>query len=440
MHKILVLGAGFVAGPLVRYFMDRPDAALTVADVEVGKAKALVGDDPRARAIGLDLKDSDGLVREIRAADIVVSLVPYTFHPTVARDCIALGKNMVTTSYAGEALTALDGDARRAGVVVLTEVGLDPGIDHMEAMRIIDGVKDRGGKVAGFTSYCGGLPAPEANTNPFGYKFSWSPRGVLLAGKNAARFLRDGREIQVPARDLFDHYEMRRVRELGDFEGYPNRDSLPYIGLYGIPETRTMFRGTLRYPGWCETLKRISDLELLDQEETDLAGLSVRDFVARRIGRPGVADLKAALGEKLQLPPASEVIGRLEWLGLLGDDHLPLERGSALDVLEALMLRKLSYAPGERDMIILQHEFVSVDARGHKEKITSTLIDYGTPGGDSSMARTVGLPAAVGTRLILEGKVRQKGICLPVHPEIYDPILNDLEAHGIVFKEEQSAV
>jgi len=440
MHKILVLGAGFVAGPLVRYFLDRPDAALTVADVEVGKAKAIVGDHPRARAIALDLADADGLVREVRAADIVVSLVPYTFHPAVARACIALGKNMVTTSYAGEAMTALDGDARRAGVVVLNEVGLDPGIDHMEAMRIIDGVKGRGGKVVGFTSYCGGLPAPEANTNPFGYKFSWSPRGVLLAGKNAARFLKDGREIHVPARDLFDHFEMRRVRELGDFEGYPNRDSLPYIGLYGIPETRTMFRGTLRYPGWCESLKKISDLGLLDQEETDLAGLSVREFVARRIGKPGVADLKAALGEKLQLHPASEVLARLEWLGLLGDDRLPLERGSALDVLEALMLRKLSYAPGERDMIILQHEFVTVDARGHKEKITSTLIDFGTPGGDSSMARTVGLPAAAGTRLVLEGKVRRKGICLPVHPEIYEPILNDLEAHGIVFKEEQSAV
>ena len=429
-----------MAGPLVRYFLGRPDTAVTVADMEIAKAKALVGAQGRGRAIALDLKDGDGLKKEIAGADIVVSLVPYTFHPTVARQCIALAKNMVTTSYAGEAMTALDSNARRAGIVILNEVGLDPGIDHMEAMRIIHGLKDRGGTILGFTSYCGGLPAPDAKTNPFGYKFSWSPRGVLLAGKNAARYLKDGREIRVPAEDLFDHYTMRTIRGLGDFEGYPNRDSFPYIELYGIPETRTMFRGTLRYPGWCETLKKIADLGLLDQTETDLRGMSHREFVARLIGRSGTPDLKAALVERLRLKPGSKVIDRLEWLGLLSGERLPFDRGSALDVLEALMLNKLQYGPGERDMIVLQHEFDAVDADGRREKIMSTLIDYGDPGGDSSMARTVGLPAAVGTRLILDGKIRRKGVCLPVHPEIYEPILEDLEAHGLSFKEERSAV
>jgi saccharopine dehydrogenase (NADP+, L-glutamate forming)/spermidine synthase len=429
-----------VAGPLVRYFLGRPGTAVTVADMEIAKAKALVGAQGRGRAIALDLKDGDGLKKEIAGADIVVSLVPYTFHPTVARQCIALAKNMVTTSYAGEAMTALDSNARRAGIVILNEVGLDPGIDHMEAMRIIHGLKDRGGTILGFTSYCGGLPAPDAKTNPFGYKFSWSPRGVLLAGKNAARYLKDGREIRVPAEDLFDHYTMRTIRGLGDFEGYPNRDSFPYIELYGIPETRTMFRGTLRYPGWCETLKKIADLGLLDQTETDLRGMSHREFVARLIGRSGTPDLKAALVERLRLKPGSKVIDRLEWLGLLSGERLPFDRGSALDVLEALMLNKLQYGPGERDMIVLQHEFDAVDADGRREKIMSTLIDYGDPGGDSSMARTVGLPAAVGTRLILDGKIRRKGVCLPVHPEIYEPILEDLEAHGLSFKEERSAV
>jgi len=440
MKTILVLGAGFVAGPLIRYFLDRPDAIITSADVDIAKAKALVGAHERGRALALDLKDADGLGKEIRQADIVVSLVPNTFHPIVARHCIALGKNMVTASYAGEAMKALDGDARRAGVVILNEAGLDPGIDHMEAMRIIHAVKSQGGTILGFTSYCGGLPAPEAKTNPFGYKFSWSPRGVLMAGKSPARFLKDGREVQIPAEDLFDHYEIRPIRGLGDFEGYPNRDSFSYIGLYGIPETRTMFRGTLRYPGWCATLKKIADLGLLDENETDLAGLTFRDFVARLIGKAGVPDLKAALGEKLRLQPDSEILDRLEWLGLLSGERLSLERGSALDVLEVLMLQKLQYAPGERDMIILQHEFLAADARGRKERITSTLIDYGKPGGDSSMARTVGLPAAIGTRLILEGKIRRRGICLPVHPEFYKPILDDLEAQGIVFKEERSAV
>ena len=428
-----------MAGPLVRYFLDRPDAAVTVADMEMAKAKALVGVHARGRALALNLKDEDGLKKEISQADIVVSLVPYTFHPTVAGLCLGLKKNMVTTSYAGEAMTGLDGDARRAGVVILNEVGLDPGIDHMEAMRIIRGVKDRGGTILGFTSTCGGLPAPEANTNPFGYKFSWSPRGVLLAGKNAARYLKDGREVRVPAEDLFDHFEMRSIHGLGDFEGYPNRDSLPYIELYGIPETRTMFRGTLRYPGWCETLKKIADLGLLDQTETDMRGVSHREFVASLIGSSGARDLKAALAERLRLKPGSKVIDRLEWLGLLSEERLPFERGSALDVLEALMLNKLQYGPEERDMIVLQHEFLAADAEGRRERIVSTLIDYGVPGGDSSMARTVGLPAAVGTRLILEGRIRRTGVCLPVHPEIYEPILEDLEAHGIVFNEERAA-
>ena len=428
-----------MAGPLVRYFLDRPDTAVTIADVEIAKAKALAGSRGRGRAIALDLKDEDGLKKEISGADIVVSLVPYTFHPAVARLCIALKKNMVTTSYAGEAMTGLDSDARRAGIVILNEVGLDPGIDHMEAMRIIHSVKDRGGTILGFTSYCGGLPAPEAKANPFGYKFSWSPRGVLLAGKNAARYLKDGREISVPAEDLFDHYTMRTIRGLGDFEGYPNRDSLPYVELYGIPETRTMFRGTLRYPGWCETLKKIADLGLLDQTETDLRGMSHGEFIARLIGRSGTSDLKAALVEWLRLEPGSKIIDRLEWLGLLSGGRLPFDRGSALDVLEALMLNKLRYGPGERDMIVLQHEFQAVDADGGKERILSTLIDYGDPSGDSSMARTVGLPASIGTRLVLEGKIQRKGVCLPVHPEIYEPILEDLGAHGLFFKVERSA-
>jgi saccharopine dehydrogenase-like NADP-dependent oxidoreductase len=260
-----------------------------------------------------------------------------------------------------------------------------------------------------------------------------------LAGTNAARYLKDGREIRVPAEDLFAHYEMRSIPGLGDFEGYPNRDSLPYIDLYGIPETKTMLRGTLRYPGWCQTLKKIADLGLLDQTEQDLGGLTFRDFLVPLIGRTGAKDLKAALAEKLRLKPDSSILGRLEWLGLLDETRLPMERGSALDVLERLMLDKLQYRPGERDMIILEHEFIAVDAAGKKEKITSTLIDYGTPGGDSSMARTVGLPAAAGTRLVLEGKIRRTGVCLPVYPEIYEPVLEDLEAHGIVFRERRTA-
>ncbi len=438
MKKILVLGAGFVAGPVVKYFLERPDTDVTVADMELAKAKALVGSRPHGRALALNLRDQGGLNKAVSGADVVVSLVPYTFHPLVAETCIALRRNMVTTSYAGEAMRALDEKARRAGIVILNEAGLDPGIDHMEAIRIIHEVKNRGGKVLGFTSYCGGLPAPEANDNPFGYKFSWSPRGVLLAGKNPAHYLKDGQDVQVSAETLFDHYTMIPIEGLGRFEGYPNRDALPYIGLYGIPETRTMFRGTLRYPGWCETLKAIAELGLLEQEERDLRGKTYADLVRALAGAPKARDLKGKLRGKLDLKPDSKVIDRLEWLGLLSEDRISLERGSPLDALEKLMLKRLQYEEGERDMVVLQHEFVVADDRGEKQKITSTLIDFGVPGGDSSMARTVGLPAAAGARLVLEGRIRRTGVLLPVHPEVYGPILEELEKHGIVFSVKKS--
>jgi saccharopine dehydrogenase (NADP+, L-glutamate forming)/spermidine synthase len=432
------LGAGFVAGPVVKYFLERPETDVTVADMELEKAKALVGSRANGQALVLNLRDQDGLNKVIAGADVVVSLVPYTFHPLVAETCIALRRNMVTTSYVGEAMRALDEKAREAGIVILNEVGLDPGIDHMEAMRIIHEVKNQGGKILGFTSYCGGLPAPEANNNPFGYKFSWSPRGVLLAGKNAAHYLKDGQDVQVSAESLFDHYTMIPVEGLGRFEGYPNRDALPYIGLYGIPETRTMFRGTLRYPGWCETLKKIADLGLLEQDEMDLRGKTHADLVRDLAGAPEAQDIKSELRRKLGLKPDSKVIDKLEWLGLLSENRISLEYGSPLDVLEMLMLKRLQYEEGERDMVVLQHEFVAVDDRGKKQKITSTLIDFGVPGGDSSMARTVGLPAAVGTRLVLEGRIRRTGVSVPVHPEVYGPILEELENHGIVFNVKKS--
>lgn len=437
MNTVLVLGAGFVAGPLVRYFLERPDAAVRVADVESSKAQALIGSHPRGKALSLDLQNEEALKKEIAGADLVVSLVPYGFHPTVARHCIAFRKNMVTTSYASEAMKSLDADARRAGITLLNEVGLDPGIDHMEAMRVIDEIKARDGRVLGFISYCGGLPAPEANTNPWGYKFSWSPRGVLLAGKNAAHYLKDGREVDIPGPELFAHYEMVTIKGLGVFEGYANRDSRPYAALYGIPETRTMFRGTLRYPGWCATLKKIGDVGLLDQTERDLKGTTYAALLKSLAGLAPLGDLRTALADKLGLSAKSGILDRWEWLGLFNDEPIPMARGSALDVLEHLMLRKLRYAEGERDMIVLRHAFRYAGPDGREKSVTSTLIDYGIPGGDSAMARTVGLPAAAGARLLLEGKISRKGVCLPVHSEIYGPILRELRSRGIIFREDE---
>ena len=437
MKKVLILGAGLVAKPLVRYLLDQPDFKVEVASRTVSKAVKLIDNHPDGEAKELNLKDEEGLKKEIADSDLVISMVPYGFHPKVAQYCITFGKHMVTTSYVSEAMQNLDGEAKNAGILILNEIGLDPGIDHMEAMRIIHEVEEKDGEIQSFTSYCGGLPAPEANTNPFGYKFSWSPIGVLLAGKNSAQYLKDGQEVQIPAEDLFKDYGLINIEGLGEFEGYPNRNSLPYIELYGIQSTETMLRGTLRNKGWCSTMKKMVDLGLLDEEEKEWEGLTYRDFMRRLMNDPAEQDIKKALGVHLSIQEDSDIIQRFEWLGLLSDEAITVSKGSALDILGARMLEKLQYEEGERDMIILQHQFVASYPDDTKEKITSTLIDFGIPDGDSSMARTVGLPAAIATRLILEGKIELAGVHIPVIQKIYEPVLQELKGLNIAFKEKK---
>jgi saccharopine dehydrogenase (NADP+, L-glutamate forming) len=439
MKNALVLGAGLVARPLVQYLLAQPDVAVTVADVEAGRAAKLVGDHPRGSATVLDIADRNALAAAIGRAEVVVSMVPYTFHPVVAELAIDKGVSMVTASYVSPAMRALDARAKDRGIILLNEVGLDPGIDHMEAMRVIHEVHDAGGRVLAFTSWCGGLPAPEANTNPFGYKFSWSPRGVLLASKNSAKFLKDGRIVTIPSAELFARPETIGIPGLGDFEGYPNRDSIQYKDTYGIPEAATVFRGTLRYPGWCETIRAMVELGLLDDAPKDRTGLTWNGLMGELSHAGPGSDVKAAVAARLGLRAGSAVAARLEWLGLYDETHLPMPRASVLDNLTALMMGRLGYAAGERDMVVLQHEFLA-QAGGRTERIVSTLVDYGVPGGDSSMSRTVGLPAAIGARLILEGRIALKGVQVPVVPEIYGPILAELEPLGVRFAEKRQVL
>lgn len=435
MSQVLVLGAGLVARPLVQYLLDQPDFQVTVASRTVEKAGALIGDRPNGRALAFDIeREPERLDDLVAQADLAVSMLPYIHHLQVAQACLRYRRHLVTTSYVKDEMRALDGAARQAGVLFLNEIGLDPGIDHMSAMRIIDRVHANGGQVVSFRSYCGGLPAPEANTNPFGYKFSWSPRGVLLAGRNDARYLEDGQVVEVPNRRLFATRHTVPVEGVGDLDAYPNRDSLPYIQLYGIPEARTMYRGTLRYPGWCETWQKFVELGLLDlTEREDLVGMTYRQLLAHLIGRPETSDLRRDLAVHLNLPEDSPVLDRFEWLGLLSDAPLPPQR-TILDVLAVRMQERLQYAPGERDMVVLLHDFVA-EYPDRRERIRSWLVDFGIPHGDTAMARTVGLPAAIATRLILQGVIRLTGVHIPVLPAIYEPVLAELEERGIRVEE-----
>jgi saccharopine dehydrogenase-like NADP-dependent oxidoreductase len=382
--------------------------------------------------------EPDRLALIIADHDIAVSLLPWQYHPQVARACLDEGKHMVTTSYVKDDMMALDAEAKDKGIILLNEVGVDPGIDHMTAMKVINRVQAEGGEITTFQSYCGGLPAPDANDNPYGYKFSWSPRGVLLAGLNNARYKRYGDVVEVPGQELFDHVWKVNVELEGvptDLEGYPNRDSIPYEEVYGIHPRDVMFRGTLRNPGWCASMKQVARLGWLGTDPmSDLEGRTYADLTARLAGADATADLKGKVAGRLGVDADGPEIANMEWLGLLGTDPLP---GPAVpvDILTARMLEKMSYNEGERDMLVLQHTFMA-EFSDRREYITSTMIDFGIPGGDSSMNRTVGLPAAVGVRLILEGRFTQPGVIVPVMREFYEPALEELERLGIQFTEE----
>jgi saccharopine dehydrogenase (NADP+, L-glutamate forming)/spermidine synthase len=436
MKKVLVLGAGLVAKPMVRYLLEKAGFKVKVATRTVSKAERIIDGHPNGEAVAANVTDADQLRSMIPEADLVVSLVPYTYHVQVAEIAIEFGKHALTTSYVSPEMQELDSAARDANVLVLNELGLDPGIDHMSAMKIIHEVQSQGGKVTGFKSYCGGLPAPDANTNPWGYKFSWSPRGVVMAGKNSARFLDNGQEIAVPGPELFAQVAPVDIPGFGRLESYPNRDSIPYTDLYGIQGTQAMYRATLRYPGWCAPWKMLVDLGFLDEEERNVSGLTYAELLSQFVPGASAATLKQDLARHLGIAENSDAITRYEWLGLLGNDVIPAERSSPLDVLADRLLVMMPYQAGERDMVVLHHDFSIEHPEDGQKKITSTLIDFGIPNGDSSMARTVGLPAAIGVRYILEGKIPLKGIHIPVAPKVYIPILQELERLGIICKEE----
>ncbi len=440
MKQILVLGAGFVARPLVRYLLEQPDFHVTVADHALEKAEKLVNTHPRATALALQVEDSPALQKAVKGADLVVSLLPWTHHLAVARHCLDAGRHLVTTSYVQPEMAAMDAAVRDRGLIFLNEIGVDPGIDHMAAMQVIDRVRNAGGEITAFYSYCGGLPEPAHNTNPFGYKFSWSPTGVLLAAKNDGRYLRDGQIIDIPGDDLFTHYRLVDVPGAGTFETYVNRDALPYRHIYGIPSVRSLYRGTLRNISHCESWHHFKRLGLLREDIVfDFAQLTPRQVLTRLVGNDG-SDLTAVIARFLTIPEYALTIKKLQWLGLLSDTPVPLQKASPFRLFAHLLEKRLVYGPDETDMLVQHHEFTvrypDNTGRPRRETITSTLVETGIPGGDSAMSRTVALPAAIAVRRILDEDIRQSGVRRPVTPDIYEPVLAELNTLGISLTEQ----
>ncbi len=436
-NRVLILGAGLVTKPVITYLLDR-NYQVTIASRTVSKADCIVTGYKNATTKQLDaIQDEAGLAREVEAHDIVVSLLPAVHHLIVAKQCIAKQKPLVTTSYVSPAMQELDSKVKELGLIFLNECGLDPGIDHMSAMKTIHEVENAGGKIVSFCSYCGGLPSLRNNNNPFGYKFSWSPRGVVLAGKNSARFMKNKQIIDIPGEELFEHYEFIDIPGFGTFEGYPNRNSLGYIEKYNLKDVRTMFRGTLRNVGHCETWRNIAKLGILnDEKKYDFSVMPPATLIALLIGQKEVSDLKKAVAEYLKISPYSVFLHKIEWLGLLSRQLVPLKDATALDLFVYLLQSKLQYAEKETDLVILQHEFLA-EYPDRKEKIISTLIDEGIQDGDTAMARTVSWPAAIAVKMILNDQISLKGVQIPVHPEIYEPILQELQELKISLKEKK---
>jgi len=435
MKKVLILGAGLVVRPIVKHLLNK-GIQVTVATRTKSKAEEMIAGHPNGIAVAWTVDDEESLSRMVAEHDLSVSLLPYLHHLLVAKYCLLHKKNMVTTSYVKPEMQALDAQAKEAGIIILNELGLDPGIDHMSAMRIIDNVHNRGGKIEEFYSICGALPAPEAATNPFKYKFSWSPKGVVMAGNNDAKYMKNNVVIDVPTEDLFKNPLKVDFPEVGKLEVYPNRDSIAYMDIYGIPEVKTIQRGTFRYIGWCETLDVMKKLHLISYDKVNLAGKSYADFMAQQIGASNSLHIRQKVAANLGINPDSYALGAMEWLGLFSNEPLRRAEDSPFEVTSDLMIAKMELGQNERDMVAMQHTFLAIYPDGKKEVIRSRMLDFGTPATDTSVARTVALPAAIGVEMILAGQITVKGVFRPVLPGIYNPILDALEKLDIHMVEE----
>jgi saccharopine dehydrogenase-like NADP-dependent oxidoreductase len=442
MKRVLILGAGLVAKPMIRYLLGK-GYHVSVASNTPDRAAEMVKNHTHGRVIFWEAEDEETLDTLVAAHDLTVSLLPYRFHVAVAQHCLKHKKNLVTTSYVKPEMQALDEEARNAGILFLNEIGLDPGIDHMSAMRIIDRIHEKEGAVIEFYSICGALPAPEAADNPFRYKFSWSPKGVVLAGNNDALYLRHGEKVSVHTRDLFRDPFVVDFPGVGKLDVYPNRDSMAYQLIYGIPEAQTVFRGTFRYKGWCETLDVIKRLNLISADIFNMTGMTFAGMVAHQIRQqdpawrldPGTG-IRQQVADFLAIPASEYALGAIEWLGLFDEKPMGRSLDSTFEVTSDLMIRKMGLGPEERDMVVLQHTFLAGYSDGRKEVIRSRMLDFGSQSTDTSIARTVSLPAAIAAEMILEGKIAETGVHIPVIPGIYNPVLERLEHMNIRMVEE----
>lgn len=434
--KILVLGAGMVVKPAVDYFLDKCNYHVTIATRTVSKAHAIIEERDHATAIQWDATDFEKLEELVPDADLVVNFIPPAFQVESTRICIKHKKHMIHTDFTIPEVAAMDEKAKKANVIILNEIGEDPGIDHMGIKKSLDEIKRKGGKVISLDSYGAGLPSFEDNRNPFGYKFSWNPKGLMKSAMASGEYIKEGNIIE--AENLFDHFRIVDLEGLGTFETYPNRACAVYKEPYGLDDHASFYRGLLRFTGWCNTIRKFMKLNLLDHSTiNDYKNMTYNEFISRLVNSS--KDGTEAIASFFNLETNDDFINKLRWLGFFEEKQIAIDKGANVDVLVDLMLKKMSYQPHEKDMALI-HDDILVDFNGRQEKWSSTMVVNGIPGGDSAMARAVSLPVAIAAKLILEGKISLRGSILPIYPEIYNPVLEELEQYGIRYSHQKRII
>ena len=441
MRKILVIGAGKSTSQLVNYLLsksDTEDLHITVGDISIDNAQKLINNHKNATAIRLDVFDKEDREQAIQAATIVISMLPARFHIEVARDCVTFEKSMVTASYISDEMEALDAAVKEKGLVFMNEIGLDPGIDHMSAMQVIDRIRDKGGKMILFESFTGGLVAPESDTNLWNYKFTWNPRNVVLAGQGgAAEFIQEGTYKYIPYQRLFRRTEFLQIEGHGRFEGYANRNSLKYRSVYGLDDIPTLYRGTIRRVGFSRAWQMFVLLGMTDDsyqlEKTE--HMSYRDYVNLFLPYSPTDSVELKLRHYLKIDQDDLLWDKLLELDIFNKTKkIGLKKATPAQALQRILEDKWTLDPKDKDMIVMYHKF-GYEVDGKRKQIDATMVNIGENQIETAMARTVGLPVAMATLRILNGEITTPGVQLPIKKEVYEPILKELEEYGITFKE-----
>ncbi|WP_372916807.1 saccharopine dehydrogenase family protein [Salegentibacter sp.] len=444
MRQILIIGAGKSTSVLINHLLENAesqDLFLRIGDMDLETAQKATQNHKRCEALALNVFDPASREAAIKNADIVISMLPARFHIEVARDCVKFKKNMVTASYISKEMKALDEEVKKNNLVFMNEIGVDPGIDHMSAMQVIDRIRDKGGKMLMFESFTGGLVAPESDTNLWNYKFTWNPRNVVVAGQGGvAEFIQEGKFKFIPYHRLFRRTEFLHIDGYGKFEGYANRNSLDYMSIYGLEDILTLYRGTIRRVGFSRAWNMFVQLGMTDDSFTmhDSENMSYRDFVNSFLPYSPTDSVELKLRHNLKIDQDDVMWEKLLELDIFNDKKkIGIKNATPAQALQKILMDKWSLAPDDKDMIVMYHKF-GYELNGEKKQIDSTMVHIGRNQTETAMAKTVGLPVAIATIKILNGEISTPGVQLPIKKEVYEPILKELEKHDIIFKEKES--